>query len=163
MRDVLANVGVGVRPFHVRHMALPMLVVACATHIPEAERATTVQSEWIDVPTRPPAALPEIVSERPREDAVWVDGTWDWRAGRWVWERGGWVRMPRGVYYYPGATEISVDGRILYDAPKWVDAWGRPTDAPRMIRVSSGPSGAAIVTGQEACAHGAPDCPDKEH
>src|SRR6266487_4670900 len=76
-------------------------------------------TSYIEVPYPPPAARVEIVPPKPREDAVWVDGEWDWAGNRWAWEAGGWIEPPKRAYFAPWVTYRQDNGRLLFAAGTW--------------------------------------------
>ena len=53
----------------------------------------------------PPPVRIECVPEQPREECVWVDGSWRWAGRRWEWLPGAWVEPPMGCYYAPAYAE----------------------------------------------------------
>ena len=47
----------------------------------------------------PPAVKVECVPEQPRDECVWVDGSWKRSGSHWEWQVGAWVVPPSGCYY----------------------------------------------------------------
>lgn len=47
----------------------------------------------------PPPVQVECVPPRPRDECVWVDGSWLWAGRRWEWLPGAWVIPPADCYH----------------------------------------------------------------
>jgi hypothetical protein len=53
----------------------------------------------IIVTRAPPPAEVECVPPQPREECVWVDGSWRYAGRRWEWLPGAWLIPPTNCYY----------------------------------------------------------------
>ena len=109
--------------------ALGPLVAACGSHFPAPPLAPSPNEGLIDVTSPPPAAHVEFVPERPRDDAVWIDGPWLYD-GRWRWDPGGWVVAPRGAAFAPWRTFRRFDGTLVLAPSTWRDAHGAAIPPP---------------------------------
>lgn len=78
-------------------------------HCPEQGPHTSVDIP-VEVSSPPPEAVHlEEVTTSADSRAVWVDGTWVWKARHWVWEDGTWQLPPMGAYYArPALVRIPV-------------------------------------------------------
>lgn len=87
-------------------VAFAIALAGCST--PETCRPRTV----VEVPTRPPAPLPEAITAPPADGMDWIHGAWGWDGVRWVWVPGHWATPPKpGVRWFPG--EIRAEGGHL--------------------------------------------------
>lgn len=112
---------------------------ACGSSLPDPENATHLANAFVEVPYPPPAALVEVVPDRPDGSSVWVDGNWVWRGRYYVWQRGGWVHAPSSSAYASWQVYLAPDGRLLFAPGTWYDAQHQPLDAPAQIKVASTP------------------------
>lgn len=114
---------------------------ACASSLPEPARAVHPARAFIEVPYPPPAALVEVVPERPEDgdDLVWVDGHWVWRGRYYVWQRGGWIQPPENAAYASWQAMLSSDGRLLFAPGAWYDETQRELAPPAPVRVARTP------------------------
>jgi len=121
-----------------RCLALPFvllwLAMACGSSLPSPQTAQHTSQAFVEVPYPPPAALVEVIPERPDGDAVWVDGSWEWRGRSYVWQRGAWVHAPAGAAYATRQAYLAEDGRLLFAPGTWYDAERRVVGAPRGLR-----------------------------
>jgi hypothetical protein len=99
---------------------------ACRSSLPtpEIKAHPPTTTRYIEVPYPPPAARAEIVTAKPRDGAVWVDGEWSWQGKQWVWESGGWVIPPDKAYFAPWIAFRQSNGKLFF-AP---GAWHRDDD-----------------------------------
>ncbi|MBI4502170.1 MAG: YXWGXW repeat-containing protein [Gemmatimonadetes bacterium] len=59
----------------------------------------------------PPPAPVEVISPRPGEYFVWIEGSWLWDDQVYVWSPGRWVRAPRPeAVWVPGSWRQSSMG-----------------------------------------------------
>jgi hypothetical protein len=93
----------------------------------------------VEVPYPPPAALVEVVPERPDRSAVWVDGYWVWRGRSYVWQRGGWVHAPDGAAYASWQANLAQDGRLLFAPGTWYDDKRQRLDPPSVLEAARTP------------------------
>ncbi len=107
--------------------------VGCSSGQPAPVFGVHPEPEFVAVDYPPPAAVVEIVSEHPRDDAVWVDGHWIWRGRYWVGKRGGWVLPGEGVSYCRPEIRYTRRGGLLYAEGVWHDAHGAVIDAPPFL------------------------------
>jgi len=78
------------------------LLLACSTPIigpPTGPHRAGAGNEAIIVHDPPPPVQVECVPPQPREECVWVDGSWSWAGRRWEWVPGAWVVPPSGCYH----------------------------------------------------------------
>ena len=91
-----------------RSWSIVACAAACAASLPAPPLAAPPRSAFVDVPYPPPPAQVERVPNRPRSDAVWVDGSWEWSGRLWRWKDGGWFAPPApGVKYAPWAMKLA--------------------------------------------------------
>lgn len=104
---------------------------ACANPVPGPptgpHQADAAQKALIVQKAPPPVQL-ECVPPQPREECVWIDGSWLWAGRRWEWLVGAWVIPPPGCYHAhaysqwlnAGATgEGKSDDRLFYFPASW--------------------------------------------
>jgi hypothetical protein len=73
--------------------------------------AATACGGRVYVRLAPPPGRVEVISLRPGELFVWVDGFWAWGESVYVWTPGRWVQVPRpGTVWIPGAWRESHRG-----------------------------------------------------
>jgi hypothetical protein len=117
--------------------------LGCTSALPTPETATQPATAFVEVPYPPPAALVEVVPERPTSPAgatVWVDGNWTWRGSQYVWQRGGWLVPPKGSSYATWQVYLAPDGRLLFATGTWYDAaTHRPLPAPEWVAAARTP------------------------
>jgi len=111
---------------------------ACSS-LPTPTHTTHPAEAFVEVPYPPPAALVEVVTNRPDKDSVWVDGNWVWRGRYYVWRRGGWLRAPAGARYADWQAYLAQDGRLLFAPGAWYDTEQRVVTAPRPLRMARTP------------------------
>ena len=85
----------------------------CGGSLPLPAQTAPPAEAYVEVPYPPPAALSEMISERPASDTVWRDGGWVWRGRYYVWERGGWVR-PGELRFAPWRLRYEPDGQAMF-------------------------------------------------
>jgi hypothetical protein len=113
-------------------------VAACGSGLPSPPRGAPLEASFVEVPSPPPPANVEQVPPRPREAAVWTDGSWEWTGTRWRWKDGGWfARPPRGVVYSPWTTKRPGGVRLVFAAATWRDAHGVEVEGPRLLASAS--------------------------
>jgi len=99
--------------------------LGCSSTLPAPESALHPATAFVEVPYPPPAALVEVVPQRPaaaKGSAVWVDGNWTWRGSYYVWQRGGWTVPSKGSSYATWQVYLAPDGRLLFATGAWYDA-----------------------------------------
>src|SRR5689334_3320659 len=84
----LARAGPSVSVFYVRSSVLALALFGCSSSLPHPTYTPQPQSALVEVAFPPPPARPEIVPDKPSDDAVWIDGEWAWRGRRWAWRSG---------------------------------------------------------------------------
>jgi len=87
----------------------------------------------------PPAALPEIVSERPHKSAQWLAGDWVWQRNSRVWQRGGWIENPERLRLVESQGRYTKDGTLEYCPRRWVNAKGEEMEAPPITKPAATP------------------------
>jgi hypothetical protein len=125
----------------IRHayLATLWLLCACGSSLPTPAVTEHPQSAFVEVPYPPPAALVEVVPNRPNGDAVWVDGAWVWRGRYYVWQRGGWLLPPADAAYAGWQAQLAADGRLLFAPGTWYDSARQPMDAPTRLALARTP------------------------
>jgi hypothetical protein len=118
---------------------LALTISACGSSLPDPKSTTQLANAFVEVPYPPPAALVEVVPDRPDHDAIWVDGNWVWRGRHYVWQRGGWVHAPTGAAYASWQAYLARDGRLLFAPGIWYDAQHQPIEAPTPLLVARTP------------------------
>lgn len=99
------------------------LLLACGSRLPAPPLTQHPLSAYVEVPYPPPAALAEVVPERPaREGVVWIDGEWRFHGRSFVWRRGGWVVPPPSSRFAPWRSWYRRDGRLMLANGAWYDA-----------------------------------------
>ena len=78
-------------------------VCGCGVSTPLPELGKHQSSTPVVVANRLPETVEvQMLSQRPDDTSVWVDGYWDWNGRRWVWKAGAWVQpVPAGHYAKP--------------------------------------------------------------
>ena len=92
----------------------------------------------------PPAALPEIISERPSERAQWLAGSWVWQRSSWVWERGGWIENPERLRLVDSQVRYTKEGLVEFCPRRWVNAEGQVMEAPVIVAPAATPPTPAL-------------------
>ena len=119
-------------------------LAACSAKIPHPPQAAQPTSALVEVDYPPPPARVEFVPERPRSEAVWLNGEWTWTGRRWSWKPGGWVVVPPGAAYAHMIVVRRNDGRLFSAPGTWRDAEGNEVQAPEFIRASPSKSSAVV-------------------
>jgi len=122
-----------------RSAGLALALAACGSSLPDPQSTTHLANDFVEVPYPPPAALVEVVPDRPDHHALWVDGNWVWRGRYYVWQRGGWVHAPADAAYASWQAYLTRDGRLLFAPATWYDARHQPLDAPTLLQVARTP------------------------
>lgn len=112
---------------------------ACGSNFPEPRTTVHANTDYVEVPYLPPAALVEVAGEPPSDRCVWYDGHWVWRGDKYVWKRGGWAAIEGDVAYAPWKTLVLTDGRIMFAEGTWYDAQGHKVPAPEVLRAAETP------------------------
>jgi hypothetical protein len=86
---------------------------------------------------RPPPVVPvDIQAARPAGDAVWVPGSWSWRAAGWSWNPGAWVDPPPGASWSPWTWCYRADGQVRFWHARWFGPQGQPIEDPLPLSVA---------------------------
>jgi hypothetical protein len=112
--------------------------IACGSRSVQLQHHPPQLVDFIIVPTPPPVVPVEIVPPQPREDAVWVDGQWDWDGDRWQWKRGGWIIPPEGSSLSVWLYSYQKDGRVRFWPATWINAEGQPIVEPPILAGAQG-------------------------
>jgi hypothetical protein len=114
-------------------------VPACGgSSLPAVPPAQVRVEDYVAVPFTPRPPPVEIVPPRPRDDAKWADGTWEWAGERYRWQPGGWVIVPRGLRRTRWVAVRRADGQLFFAAASWLDAQGKPVTGPEpLVRARS--------------------------
>src|SRR5690606_39182963 len=119
---------------------LGLVALGCSSSLPAPPVAMHPRRAFIEVPYPPPAALVEVVPERPDETgAVWLDGHWIWRGRYYVWQRGGWMVPPEGAAYATWRSVLTSDGRLVFAPGAWYGPDRRELPPPKTIAVARTP------------------------
>ncbi|MCK6590592.1 MAG: YXWGXW repeat-containing protein [Polyangiaceae bacterium] len=99
-------------------------LAGCGYRIPVAPSGPHTGDEPTYVPFPHPAAKPEIIPpiDVAGENAVWVDGEWEWKGTRWVWQPGRWETPYPGSYYARPVVVRMPDGRLAWYRGTWHSA-----------------------------------------
>ncbi|HEX2674046.1 MAG TPA: hypothetical protein VHM25_24390 [Polyangiaceae bacterium] len=116
-----------------------LFVAGCSGSLPTPPRGEHPLSAFVEVPYPPPAALAETVPEKPRGDAVWVDGEWNFHGEGYVWRRGGWVATPQGSHFAPWQAWYRSDGRLMMARGSWYDDKQQRLRPPKPIASADTP------------------------
>ena len=105
-------------------VSLGALLAGCGPHVPVPPDGPHTGDEPVFVPYPSPAAKPEILPavDVPEENAVWVDGEWEWKGTRWMWTGGRWEVPYPGSYYAKPKVERLPDGRLAWYRGSWHSA-----------------------------------------
>jgi hypothetical protein len=124
--------------------AAAVLFFSCGTRLPHPPYAPHPTSALVEVRFPPPPARAEAVPAQPSNEAVWVDGEWQWRRRKWAWAPGSWVVVPPGGAFSPW-TVVRDDNGTLFHAPgTWRNARGEAVPAPKPIALGEAPSGVVV-------------------
>jgi hypothetical protein len=124
---------------------------ACSSSLPAPPATAHPKRAFLEVPYPPPAALVEVVPERPKDDAaVWLDGHWVWRGRYYVWQRGGWVIPPENGAYAAWQSVLAKAGRIVCAPSAWYGPDGRPLPPPKVLTVARTPPNQTTVETEAA-------------
>jgi len=102
-------------------------------------------SSLIEVPYPPPPARVEFVPNRPRDQALWVDGEWVWRGQRWAWRRGRWVIPAPGTAFSPRTLVRNQAGTLFVAEGRWREVKsGNEVLAPPALALAKASPGEVI-------------------
>lgn len=117
-----------------------LVLLACSSSLPMPPVTEHPARAYLEVPYPPPAALVEVVPERPKESGVvWLDGHWVWRGRYYVWQRGGWLKPPENAAYATWQYSLANDGRLLFAPGTWYSPNHRRLPAPDLLVVAGTP------------------------
>lgn len=126
-------------------LALAAAALACgAKTVPTPAYVGQPPGALVEVPYPPPPARVEFVPEKPRDDAVWVDGEWIWQGRRYAWKPGRWVVPPPGASFAPWVTVRGAIGTLYLAEGTWRDSKGTEVPAPAILKVGT-PSAGAVT------------------
>jgi len=113
---------------------LVLALLGCSSALPSPKTTEHPLAAFVEVPYPPPAALSEMVPERPAASgAVWIDGEWLFHGQGFVWRRGGWVVPPTGGSFAPWRSWYRRDGRLMLAPGSWYDAHHERLRAPHPL------------------------------
>jgi hypothetical protein len=128
-----------------------VVAFACSSSLPTPPATAHPKRAFMEVPYPPPAALVEVVPERPEDDAaVWLDGHWIWRGRYYVWHRGGWLIPPENGAYATWQSLLAKDGRIVFAPGAWYGPDRRPLPPPKVLAVARTPPNQTTVETEAA-------------
>jgi hypothetical protein len=117
------------RAYHNSVLVIVAFVAGCGASIPRPTFVQVDAADYIEVPFQPPTPPPEYIPPRPRKDAVWINGTWEWRTRRYLWRYGSWVVLPRGATYAQWTVvRRKGDGQVFFAPSSFRDASGKKLD-----------------------------------
>ena len=130
-------------------VAIPLVVAgsvfaACSKNIPHPPYTGQPTGALVEVDYPPPPARVEFVTDKPSDDAVWLNGEWMWTGRRWGWKPGGWVIPPQGVKYARLTLVRRNDGRLFAAPGTWRDADGGEVNGPELLQSSSEKTSAVV-------------------
>jgi hypothetical protein len=122
-------------------VAAAATVGACHGSVPQPMAVAQPASAFVVVPYPPPPGKVEFVPDRPRKDALWVNGQWQWTGDEWHWQHGGWYAVPPGVAFSRWETKRARGGMLLFAPSSWRDDHGASISAPPLLaRAAAGPN-----------------------
>lgn len=87
----------------------------------------------------PRPAPVEFVPPRPRKDALWVDGSWEYVGERYGWKSGTWAVIPKGLRRARWLLmRRAEDGQLFFAPSTWKDASGKTVDDSAWIHALGG-------------------------
>lgn len=102
------------------YLSVGLFVMACnKSALPLPKTGPNEGTTPVIVPYPPPAARPEIITTKPGDRVVWIDGMWTWDRRRWVWQRGNWEVPPKGAHYATSKVVPMPDGSLGWFAGGW--------------------------------------------
>lgn len=111
-------------------IALGLAASTCRATLPVPPSCSHEGDRPVSVPYPPPPAQVEMVGPAPDDDALWVDGSWQWTGETYAWSAGGWQHPPAGAAYAPPLCVRRDSGELVYFAASWHPASSTP-DGPR--------------------------------
>jgi len=122
-------------------VAFCLVLLGCGDSLPRPKTIEQPADAFEMVPYPPPAALSELVPERPGGTrTVWIDGSWVFRGNYYVWQRGGWVEEPDGAGFAAWKLRYADDGHIEYAPSSWRDRTGKRKRVPILKPATSPPN-----------------------
>lgn len=118
---------------HERHRAQAIMVAlllgGCAPAVPLPPAAPVDAGDYQPVSSSPRPAPVEFLPQRPRKDAVWVDGSWEWSGERFAWRAGTWTVPPKGLRRARWViVRRKEDGQLFFAPALWKDQTGKTVD-----------------------------------
>lgn len=107
---------------------------ACASELPQIALRPPALMDFILVRSPPPVVPVDIQPPSPSADAVWVPGSWSWRAARWSWQPGAWFVPPAGASRSPWVWAYQADGQVRFWEARWFGPDGQVMDEPLPVR-----------------------------
>src|SRR5689334_10483175 len=95
------------------------VLFACGSQFPHPPYTKQPTSALVEVAYPPSSARVEVVSARPSESAVWVNGEWAWTGRRWAWKPGSWVVSPSSGAYARMVVVRREDGKLFAAPGTW--------------------------------------------
>ncbi|MCL2723524.1 MAG: hypothetical protein FWD69_03715 [Polyangiaceae bacterium] len=125
-------------------VTLPATVSCGGSPLARPPRVQVKSEDYVAVPFPPRPPLVEVVPPRPRNDAVWVDGGWDWDGDRYRWTAGSWVIAPEGARFARWViVRRNTDGQLFFAPSGWRDTNSHPIPAPQPLVSAKTTSGGA--------------------
>lgn len=115
-------------------LGICLVLCDCSSSLPHPEWAQVDASDYVEVASSPRPAPVEFVPQRPRSDALWVDGSWEYVGERYVWKSGTWAIVPRGLRRARWLlVRRKEDGQLFFAPSTWKDAAGKTVDDAAFI------------------------------
>jgi hypothetical protein len=113
-----------------------LLLAACGSSLPEPTPASHPRTAYELVQFPPPPARVELIPDRPRAGAVWIDGEWIWGGRRWGWQPGRWVMPIPGVGFARWCAARQADGSLFVAKGAFRNARGEEVPSPPALAVA---------------------------
>jgi hypothetical protein len=123
--------------------------VACRGSLPTPRYVGQPSSALVLVPYPPPPARVEVLPAKPHDEAVWLDGEWNWDGRRWIWKLGRWVIPPADAAFSPWTSVRNRTGMLYFATGVWRDARGAVVADPPVLAVASAATGPVVGAGGE--------------
>jgi hypothetical protein len=130
---------------------IALVAAGCSSSLPTPPQTAHPMRAFVEVPYPPPAALVEVVPERPEQSGVvWLDGHWVWRGRYYVWQRGGWIVPPENGAYATWQSLLAKDGRLVFAPGTWYGPNRRVLPPPKALAVARTPPNQTTVETEAA-------------
>ncbi len=124
--------------------AVAIAVAGCNNRLPHPPYVAQPTAALVEVLFPPPPPRAEAVPPKPANDAVWIDGEWQWRGKKWAWSPGMWAIAPPGSSYSPWTSVRDNEGTLYLAPGTWRDAQGLAIAPPKALAVADTTSGTIV-------------------